>query len=129
LNPRSGASDPEPASVGDPIVSEWIRKLEIVPTDAFAKWGATSEIARTIAGRMVRGVNQKVVKAKEEQSPAPAEFFYTLFAFTRLNDLAFEIEEALPVSVPSPSNITRSKLKVRNKSIITGAVRDLGQVP
>jgi hypothetical protein len=59
------------------------------------------------------------VKARKDAKGPSYDFFYTLFAFTYLDDLAFEIEEALfDPDQPPVTTIYRHPSKVRNQEMI-----------
>jgi hypothetical protein len=68
----------------------------------------------------VSGVDQKCKTAAKKQNLGTHEFFYTLFTFTHLDNLAFEIEEALfdpGVLGESPALIKRAANRVRNDAM------------
>lgn len=70
----------------------------------------------------VGSVDNKCIVAAKKQNLGTHEFFYTLFTFTHLDNLAFEIEEALfQADMAQPAFIKRAADRVRNPAMLEWA--------
>lgn len=107
-----------PQALDGPPVHGWRRELE-----RSAKSGGWSEAeAHEAAGAAVDQVIGEALRqidmAAEAGKALPVDYFYMLFAFTNLDSLAFEIEEALIAEGEAPrSRVSRKAAAVRREDL------------
>jgi hypothetical protein len=107
-----------PRKVDDRVATDWLAKILREQTH-LAAWGATPETAKACLERLVTGVRSRVTKAHAAGKAPSYDFFYALFAFTHLDALAFEIEEALfDPALPPSETIRKQPSKVRRQEMI-----------
>ncbi|MFY9232934.1 MAG: hypothetical protein WAO58_00565 [Fimbriimonadaceae bacterium] len=86
-------------------------------------WNDAIESTIKLAANRVFGQAENHLKqAQRDGKNLPIELFYTLFTFSNLDRLAFEIEEALLSSTLPSNKIQRKEDHVRRKDIILAQV-------
>jgi hypothetical protein len=107
-----------PRKPGDDVAADWFKRL-MKEREYLVYWHASSKKAKTCLDNLINSVHARVVKARKDAKGPSYDFFYTLFALTYLDDLAFEIEGALfDPDQPPVTTIYRHPSKVRNQEMI-----------
>ena len=108
-----------PDSLAHPLTAIWRKRLTDVLIDA--GW-ATESVERTVAEALAQVIGQvanHISTARKEGKTYPPEYFYMLFAFTNLDNLAFEIEEAMmPTGIQSDAWVWRKRDYVRRTDLL-----------
>jgi hypothetical protein len=108
-----------PTSLDDSDVLRWKKLLQ--DDIDHAVWPAAEAAAEVehAARWVVGGAGMKVAEARRQGKRLPVEHFYMLFTFTNLDNLAFEIEEALqPKNDRAGGSVSRAAKDVRRTDLI-----------
>lgn len=93
------------------------KSLQQKMTDALGRWGIDPVAIGSCFDSFVESVSSKCKGSSRGSGPLTHEFFYTLFTFTHLDNLAFEIEEALFDPAMATAVLTRAPGRVRNRDM------------
>ncbi len=105
------------------LAQEWIRdrKREVSKSFFAVRSEEIEEAVQYTVGQAVNHLKDEPAAARN----LSLTFFYALFAFTNLDSLAFEIEEALlPSNPPSTITIRRQSRKVRREDMKVASPRE-----
>lgn len=79
----------------------------------------TSTICAEVINSVIEGASRKAINSKKDGRVVPKEYFYMLFCFTALDDLAVEIEEALqPLNHSDGPSVGREESRIRRKDLV-----------
>jgi hypothetical protein len=95
------------------------------PEKALATWEAEPTRIRTCFNGFVRSVAKRCHASSPKDHQLTHEYFYTLFTFTHLDNLAFEIEEALYEPKSATAQILRAPERIRNGAMKEASSRPL----
>jgi hypothetical protein len=107
-----------PAKISHPEIQKW--KVGAKHRLTCLGWdGAKDEIIEKALFQVVGKASHAVREAAKGGKTLPIELFYTLFTFTNLDTVAFEIEEALiPTAIKPEGRGARKKEYVRRTDLI-----------